>query len=277
MRIYRLVEAEIGQVTYQLLKALGTTSLGMLMAGALIGGSKGLGIILIFGALPWFGLFFRHRFLRLPFAPIPVQLTVQAQSRRLGLAPPAVYQFRDTKPVASAMGGVDGSASVVVNSGLLRLPKDEVDGVIAHELAHIKKGDSLLMTGVVTAVGLVGMGVAIGLVEEWAILGVVVGVLSLVSWACELRADALGAYACGDSLALSRALQRSRSYNWPIGLPLLFVGIFGLLHSNSISLLPLLLLSHLVTMILPTHPPTVLRTWLLHRASLARRITSNES
>ena len=197
MRIYRLVKSEMKQVNYRLLKALGAVSLGMLIAGALIGGYEGLGIILVFSTLPWFVFFFQYKFPHLPCAPTIVELAVRAQARRLGIASPAVYQLKDARPTASAMSGVYNSAVVVVHSGLLRLPKDEIDGATAHELAHVKYRDPLLMMAVVTAVGLIGTAVAFGVVDKWAVVGVV-GMLPLVSWACELRADALGARACGD-------------------------------------------------------------------------------
>ena len=269
MRIYHLANSEMKQVLYRLLKALGAVSVAMLIAGALIGGYEGLGIILIFSTLPWLIFFVQHKLMHLPSAPTTVEVAVRAQSRRLGIAPPAVYQLRDTKPVASAMNGVHDRAVVVVHSGLFRLPKDEIEGVTAHELAHVKNRDSRLMMGVVAAVGLVGTSVAFGIVDKWAVVGVVVGVLPLVSWACELRADALGARVCSDPLALSRALQRPKSFNWLFGLILLLLSIFVLLYFDSIPLLHLLVLSYAVALTLPTHPPTLLRTRLLHRESLA--------
>ena len=60
-------------------------------------------------------------------------------------------------------------------------------------------------------------------------------------------------------LALSRVLQRPKSYNWPIGLILLFLSIFVLFHLNSIPLLHLLVLSYAVAVTLPTHPPDALK------------------
>ena len=52
---------------------------------------------------------------------------------------------------------------------------------------------------------------------------VIGGLLVLVSWACKLKADELEARVCGDPIALSKALQRAKPYNWPIGLSLLFL------------------------------------------------------
>ena len=277
MHIYHLAKSKLTQVFYRLLKASGPVSVAMLITGALVGGYEGFWIILVFSSVPWLIFFLQNKLVHLPSAPKNVELAVQAQSRRLGIAPPAVYQLEDARPVASAMIGAYDRAVVVVHSGLFRLPKDEISSVIAHELAHIKKLDSHPMMVILAAVGLVGTFVAFEIVDKWVLVGLVVGVLPPVSWAWELRADALGARVCGDPLALSRALKRSKSYNWLIGLILLLLSIFALLYFNSIPLLSLLVLSYAVVQTLPTHPPTILRTWLLHKVRLAKGAVSNRS
>ena len=75
-----------------------------------------------------------------------------------GLPVPRVYIINDTAPNAFATGRDPQHAMVVVTSGLLqKLDKLEMEGVIAHELSHIKNYDIRLMTLVVVLVGLVAL------------------------------------------------------------------------------------------------------------------------
>lgn len=75
-----------------------------------------------------------------------------------GLPVPKIYIIEDTAPNAFATGRDPQHAVVVVTSGLLqKLDKLELEGVIAHELSHIKNYDIRLMTLVVVLVGLVAL------------------------------------------------------------------------------------------------------------------------
>jgi len=75
-----------------------------------------------------------------------------------GLPMPKIYIIEDTAPNAFATGRDPRHATVVVTSGLLqKLDKLELEGVIAHELSHIKNYDIRLMTLVVVLVGLVAL------------------------------------------------------------------------------------------------------------------------
>ncbi len=75
-----------------------------------------------------------------------------------GLPMPKIYIIEDTAPNAFATGRDPQHATVVVTSGLLqKLDKLELEGVIAHELSHIKNYDIRLMTIVVVLVGLVAL------------------------------------------------------------------------------------------------------------------------
>ena len=257
------------QLGYLLLRVLWTVSLGMIIAGSLIGGHEGIGIILGVLALTWLVFLFQSRLMQLPHASAAAQLAVLELSRRMGIATPEVYEVEDARTGAYAMSDVHGRGSVVVTSGLLRLPKDEIEGVIAHEMAHIKSRDSQLAMVMFTCVALVGANVAVGALGTWA-MAAVVGLLPLVGWTRELRADVLGARASGNPIAIARVLQRSKSYNILTDLPLwLLATILTLLHSGSLPLLLLLLLAYAVARMLPDHPPTCLRTWLLRRGRFA--------
>jgi heat shock protein HtpX len=75
-----------------------------------------------------------------------------------GLPKPSVYVISDAAPNAFATGRNKEHASVAVTAGLLSmLDRKELEGVIAHELAHIGNRDILLQTVVVTLVGMVSI------------------------------------------------------------------------------------------------------------------------
>lgn len=75
-----------------------------------------------------------------------------------GLPNPRIYLITDPAPNAFATGRDKDHAAVAVTTGLLQiLNKTELEGVIAHELAHIGNRDILLSTVVVVLVGLVAM------------------------------------------------------------------------------------------------------------------------
>jgi len=71
-----------------------------------------------------------------------------------GLPKPRIYVINDPSPNAFATGRNPKHASIAVTTGLMeRLEKNELEGVIAHELAHIGNYDILVMTVSVTLVG----------------------------------------------------------------------------------------------------------------------------
>lgn len=75
-----------------------------------------------------------------------------------GLPMPRVYVINDPAPNAFATGRDKNHAVVAVTTGLLAtLNKTELEGVVAHELAHIGNRDILLQTVVVVLVGLITM------------------------------------------------------------------------------------------------------------------------
>ncbi|MDQ0467534.1 zinc metalloprotease HtpX [Labrys wisconsinensis] len=79
-------------------------------------------------------------------------------ARRAGLPMPRLYLIDNPQPNAFATGPNPQNAAVAVHTGLLQiLSRDEVAGVIAHELAHIKHRDTLLMTVTATIAGAVSM------------------------------------------------------------------------------------------------------------------------
>ena len=139
---------------------------------------------------------------------------------------PALYLIETDQPNAFATGRDPQHSAVAVTRGLMQsLSRDELAGVIAHELAHIKNRDTLTMTIAATIAGAIGfLGqfafffggsrdgertnplVAI-LVMIFAPLAATV-VQMAISRTREFSADRLGAAICGMPRALASALQR---------------------------------------------------------------------
>ncbi|NQV20934.1 MAG: zinc metalloprotease HtpX [Rhodospirillales bacterium] len=150
---------------------------------------------------------------------------VQQLATAADLPMPRVYVVDNPQPNAFATGRSPEHAAVAVTTGLMsRLSHQEIAGVLAHELAHIKNRDTLVMTVTATIAG------AIGMVANFALffgnnrnnpLGIV-GVLLVmilapmaamlvqmaISRTREYGADRLGAEICGHPLWLAGALER---------------------------------------------------------------------
>ena len=87
---------------------------------------------------------------------------VEEMAIAAGLPKPAVYVIPDPDPNAFATGRDPAHASIAVTAGLLKtLQRDELQGVIAHELSHVRNFDIRLMTVVAAMVG------ALVLLADW--------------------------------------------------------------------------------------------------------------
>jgi heat shock protein HtpX len=83
---------------------------------------------------------------------------VQQLAQRAGLPMPRVYVIDEDQPNAFATGRNPQHAAIAVNTGLLRhLSREEVMGVLSHELGHVKSRDTLTMTVAATLSGAIGM------------------------------------------------------------------------------------------------------------------------
>lgn len=120
---------------------------------------------------------------------------VEGLSIAAGLPKPRVYVVEDDAPNAFATGRNPQNAAIAVTTGLLaRMNRVELEGVLAHELAHIKDYDILVSTIAVTMVGLVALLADWGIRMLWfrdsdnnrsgpfgAVLGIVAIVLIVLS------------------------------------------------------------------------------------------------
>ena len=151
---------------------------------------------------------------------------VRELSQRAGLPMPRVYLMDSPQPNAFATGRNPEHAAVCASTGLLQtLKPDEIAGVIAHELTHIKNRDTLTMTITATLAGAISMlanfGLFFGGNRNNNPLGVI-GSIALVilapfaamvvqmaiSRAREYEADRGGAEISGRPLSLASALQK---------------------------------------------------------------------
>ena len=83
---------------------------------------------------------------------------VAGLASRAGLPMPRVFVMDEAQPNAFATGRNPENAAVAVTTGLMQqLSREELAGVIAHELAHIKNHDTLLMTITATIAGAISM------------------------------------------------------------------------------------------------------------------------
>lgn len=81
---------------------------------------------------------------------------VEGLSIAAGLPKPRVYVIEDQAPNAFATGRDPEHAAIAVTTGLLeKMDRDELEGVIAHEMSHIQNRDTLVMTIAVTLVGII--------------------------------------------------------------------------------------------------------------------------
>lgn len=158
---------------------------------------------------------------------------VERLAQQAGLPMPKVYIIPDQSPNAFATGRNPEHAAVAATEGILRiLSPEELEGVMAHELGHVKNRDILISTIAATIAGAISM---IGSMLQWgAMLGAgrddeegggiagLVGSLAMailaplmamliqmaVSRSREFLADATGAEICGKPRALASALAR---------------------------------------------------------------------
>ena len=153
---------------------------------------------------------------------------VEDLARRAELPMPKVYIIDTDQPNAFATGRNPANAAVAATTGLMqRLTREELAGVMAHELAHIKNRDTLLMTVTATIAGAVSMLANFALFfggrdRPMGIIGVLAvailaplaaGIVQMaISRTREYQADALGAEICGQPMWLAAALQKIEAF-----------------------------------------------------------------
>ena len=151
-------------------------------------------------------------------------------ARRAGLPMPKIYIIHTDQPNAFATGRDPEHGVVAVTTGLLQLlDEEELAGVMAHELAHIKNRDTLTMTITATIAGAISMlanfamffggrdrNNPLGLVGTLLLMILAPLAAMLVQFAIsrtrEYAADREGALIAGNPLWLARALEKIEAY-----------------------------------------------------------------
>lgn len=227
--------------TTALLAAL--TGLFVVIGGA-IGGQTGMIIALVLAVAMNMGAWWFSDTLALrmsgareasPAEAPELHQMVSELAKRAAIPMPRVYLIDSEMPNAFATGRSPEKGAVAVTTGIARiLSRDELAGVIAHELAHIKHRDTLISSVAASIAGAISMlaDMAVwGLMfaglggsddeEEGGIAGIVGGVLTAmlapivaviiqmaISRSREFSADAGGAKILGDPLPLASALEK---------------------------------------------------------------------
>ncbi len=134
-----------------------------LWVGQLLGGRQGMMIALIFAlGMNFVSYWFSDKIVLKMYRAQPVTETeapeffaiVRDLAQRAQIPMPKVYVIPEEAPNAFATGRDPNHAAVAATQGLLRLmSREEVTGVIAHELGHVKNRDTLIMTVAATLAG----------------------------------------------------------------------------------------------------------------------------
>jgi len=221
-----------------------------LFVGHLIAGKTGMTIALILaGVMNFLAYWFSDKIVlamygakEISYEEAPwLHRMVEELSERAGIPKPKIYLVPMEQPNAFATGRGPGSGAVAVTAGILRLlDEDELRGVLAHEIAHIKNRDVLVATMAATIAGAISYLVNIfqwmlifgGNREEedrGGVLGIVTSILLIIitpiiatiiqmaiSRSREYLADETGAKICGCPLSLARALEKIHNYVYQI-------------------------------------------------------------
>jgi heat shock protein HtpX len=208
--------------------------------GSAIGGQSGMIIaFLIAGGMNFFSYWYSDKIVLKMYKAREVSETespnlynmVRRLAQRANMPMPKVYIIPSEGPNAFATGRNPQNAAVAATEGIMRLlSEDELEGVMAHELAHVQNRDTLISTIAATFAGAIAM---LGSMLQWAAIfgggnredeegGGMLGSLALafiapmaamliqmaVSRSREYLADASGARICGKPLALANALSK---------------------------------------------------------------------
>jgi len=217
------------------------TALLILIGGA-IGGEQGMLIAFVLaGVMNFASYWFSDKIVLSMYRAQPVDEAaapglhrmVRTLTTRAGLPMPRVYIIPNETPNAFATGRNPQHAAVAVTEGIMRiLDEDELEGVIAHEMAHVKNRDTLIMTITATLAGTITY---LAHMAQWAAMfggmrrdsdedsgGGAFGALFMailapiaamlvqmaISRTREFQADATGARIAGKPWGLAKALEK---------------------------------------------------------------------
>lgn len=210
----------------------GATAL-LLSIGASLGSTDGLMIALVLAVVMNLGSYWFSDKLALSASraqPVSeseapqLYAIVRHLAQRAGLPMPRIYITPDQQPNAFATGRNPQHAAVAVTQGILQiLSQDELEGVLAHEMAHVKHRDILISSIAAMLAGTISMLPRllfffgdrdssvnfIGQMAMWILAPIAAMIIQMaVSRSREFEADREGARLCGRPDSLANALQR---------------------------------------------------------------------
>jgi heat shock protein HtpX len=154
-----------------------TLTLVLVWAGGALGGKQGMTIALIFALginfiSYWFSdkiVLRMYRAKQVTEAEAPdLYSIVRSLVQKAGMPMPKVYMMDQEQPNAFATGRNPNHAAVAVTTGIMRiLTREELQGVIGHELSHIKNRDILISTIAATIAGAISY---LAQMAQWAMI-----------------------------------------------------------------------------------------------------------
>ncbi len=219
---------------------MGLLTVLLVIIGGAVGGKGGMTLaFLLAGGMNFFSYWFSDKIVLKMYDAVEIQENddprfyglVRRLAQRAGLPMPKVYVIQDDSPNAFATGRNPEHAAVAATTGIMRLlTDDELAGVMAHELGHVRNRDILISTMAATFAGAITYlahmaqwsamfgggrdeddegGGLIGLILM-AVLAPIAAMLvqMAISRSREYGADAAGAQISGNPLSLARALQK---------------------------------------------------------------------
>jgi heat shock protein HtpX len=214
----------------------------LVLIGGAIGGQHGMAVAFVLAlAMNFFSYWFSDRIVLAMYGAQPIEearapalyAMVRRLTTRSGIPMPRVYLIPSDTPNAFATGRNPQHAAVAVTEGIMRLlDEEELEGVLAHELAHVANRDVLISTIAATLAGAITY---LAHMAQWAamfgggrhdddeggggnpfaliLMAVLAPVAALlvqmaVSRAREFQADASGARVAGKPWGLAKALEK---------------------------------------------------------------------
>jgi heat shock protein HtpX len=219
----------------------------ILLVGGAIGGKNGLILGLVFaGGMNFFSYWFSDKIVLAIYRAKPVEqaeapglyAVVERLAARAQIPMPKLYVIQEDSPNAFATGRNPNHAAVACTTGILKLMSDEeLEGILAHELSHVRNRDILISSIAATLAGAIGVlahmarwgamfggyggrddrngGGGIFALLATAIFAPIAAMLIqlAISRSREFQADASGAELAGSPYGLARALEKLGKYS----------------------------------------------------------------